>query len=112
MVKTIVRGPEPMLPHALRLHRLGISVIPINAGRKTPALKKWKRFQSQRPTDSELHDWFADVDNMALGLGAVLGEVSGGLLVRDYDKIKGFDALVTSREKIVRSLPTVRTGRG
>jgi len=103
--------PEPLLSHALRLHRLGASVIPVKAGTKKGAIR-WKRYQRERADASTLRDWFADADSGNLGIGVVLGEVSEGLLVRDFDDLGAYHTLVRTRPEIARTLPTVQTNRG
>ena len=72
---------EPALAYAAR----GWSVIPIkhiSEKGKEPACK-WKKFQTERPTETMLRNWFRrkDLD----GLAVICGDVSGGLVIRDFD---------------------------
>ena len=60
----------------------GISVIPIRVdGSKAPSLTSWKSYQDRLPTKQELADWFRS----AMGIGAVTGQLSGGLEILDFD---------------------------
>jgi hypothetical protein len=68
----------------------------------------WKRFQTTRPSESELRAWFAR-DRYALAV--VLGSVSGGLVCRDFDAMEAFDAWAAEYPKFAKELPTVETGR-
>jgi len=61
----------------------GFSLVPIKAdGSKQPALKSWKGYETQQPTGSELHAWFA---GKVRGVAIVGGIVSGGLECIDID---------------------------
>ena len=77
------RLPVDVLSAALKYHALGWSVIPIAAGKKSPALKSWKPFQTKRADEHQIRDWFDRRDD--LGIAVVLGTVSGGLTCRDFD---------------------------
>jgi hypothetical protein len=58
---------------ARHLASIGLCVIPLAAGGKRPA-RKWKRFQTARPTDAELVLWFEVNDfDPAIVTGAVSG---------------------------------------
>jgi Bifunctional DNA primase/polymerase, N-terminal len=70
----------------------------------------WTRYQTQRADDGQLRKWF-DGDSRA-NIGVVLGEISGGLGVMDFDKMPAFDAWAESHPRLARTLPTVRTKRG
>ena len=64
--------PNP-LDTALRYLSMGFSVIPVKARDKRPALASWKEFQTRKPTEKEVKNWFAGKDdlNVALVTGAV-----------------------------------------
>lgn len=72
----------------------GISVIPIEANGKRPALPAWKEYQSRHATEAELVEWF---DKKQRNIGIVTGAISGFTVV-DFDtaaaiadaKVKGF----------------------
>lgn len=99
-----------ILDDALRLHALPVSVIPIACNKKPPARFSWKRFQSERAEESRLRDWFSGRDD--LGVGIVLGPVSGGLYARDFDQMDAYKGWADSHKALARSLPTVTTSRG
>jgi len=86
----------------------GIGVVPVNANKRP--LVKWKVWQTERPTDRDLRDWFERDD--AHGLAVVTGKVSGGLTVRDFDDRDAFGAWATRHPAIAEALPIVETGRG
>lgn len=80
------------------------SVIPCVYGDKR-ALVNWKPYQRRRPDLAQVRDWFRTQKNLAI----ITGDVSGGLLVLDFDR---FDAFMTwFHETRIRTL-AVRTGKG
>ena len=99
----------PNLREALRLADMNVCTIPLKPRSKTPALRSWARWQYDRPTDDQLRQWFSDPD---IGLGVVCGEVSGGLVVRDFDQQAAYDNWASVRPDAAASLPTVATARG
>jgi hypothetical protein len=57
---------------ALSLRSQGISAIPVKPGpEKKPALRSWKKYQTENPTDAELGAWFANGDSVAVVAGEV-----------------------------------------
>ena len=83
-------------------------IIPIERGTKRPP----KRFQlsqyfERRPTESELESFFLTDRNVAV----CLGNVSGGLCVRDFDEVPSYDSWASEHSELARRLPTVRTPR-
>jgi hypothetical protein len=104
-------SPIPLLPSALAYHQLGACVIPTVAKAKRAAIR-WKCYQEHRADESKLREWFTDTDNGNLGIGIVLGTVSGGLLCRDFDKQSAYDAWKASHAKLSKLLPTSKTYRG
>ena len=103
---------EPsVLDAALDYADRGWSVIPIAAATKKPPKKfSWKRFQRERPTKKELRAWFAGRDD--LGLAILFGEVSGGLICRDYDSLDAYKRWRDLYPELAEALPTVETARG
>ncbi len=99
-----------VLSAALRYAALGWSVIPIVARKKTPALKSWKPFQTNRADEQQLRDWFDKRDD--LGLAVVLGAVSGGLTCRDFDDEAAYHAWKAQYPELAKTLPTAKSGRG
>ena len=66
---------------ALHLLRSGISVLPVTPGSKRPSVA-WADFQCRRATSLEAEIWFAQES----GIGVVAGEISGNLLILDFDR--------------------------
>ncbi|MCA9109373.1 MAG: bifunctional DNA primase/polymerase [Planctomycetaceae bacterium] len=97
------------LSKALEYHALGMSVIPLRPRTKIPALK-WKEFQQRRPTETELQRWFGNDSDK--GLAVVLGEVSGGLVCRDFDELDAYEHWAMEHPDLASKLPTVETHRG
>lgn len=65
--------------HVLRLHALGLSVIPLQARKKEPDLDSWARYQKERPTEADLLKWFGN--GAQHNVGIVLGKVSKVVVV-------------------------------
>jgi energy-coupling factor transporter ATP-binding protein EcfA2 len=91
--------------------RRGFSVIPLQVGGKKP-LVAWTDYQTRRPTDDELLDWFAEENTFGLvgspNVGIVTGSISG-VDVIDCDSREAVD-LATKHG--IGTVPTVKTGRG
>jgi len=98
-----------LLDIALLYHQRGWSIIPIKAGTKEAACKRWKPFQSQRPDQKKLRRWFTRGD---CGLAVICGEVSGGLVCRDFDAMEGYERWKELYPDLAATLPTVATARG
>jgi hypothetical protein len=84
---------------------LGFSVIPVEPNGKKP-LGEWKAFMTRAAESDTVARWAA---NNNCNVGVVTGQVSGGLVVPDFDKP------AAEEEAKRRGLPdtmTVRTGRG
>jgi hypothetical protein len=88
-----------------------LCVIPIAAGTKNPPPGvRWKQYQTARPTESTLRRWFGN--GKAHGIAIVLGEVSGGLVCRDFDSLAAYESWAAEYPELAKTLPTVATGRG
>jgi hypothetical protein len=98
-----------LLDHALDYHRRGWCIIPIRAGSKA-ALCEWKPYQEQRPDEKQLRRWFGC--DRGYGLAVVLGEVSGGLMCRDFDCMQAYSSWTGVHPELAARLPTARTHRG
>ena len=88
----------------------GASIILIALkGTKLPACS-WKAYQSQRPSEEQLRDWFGTkhTSNMAV----VFGAVSGNLVCRDFDVQEAYDRWAAAHADLSKRLPTVATARG
>lgn len=99
-----------VLSAAKKYAALGFSVIPIRAGTKTPAVKSWKRYQKERPTELEQIGWFDGRDD--LGIAVVCGKVSGGLTCRDFDVEESYHVWAAANPELAAILPTAKTARG
>jgi len=89
---------------ARHLSSQGFCVIPLLPGGKRPA-RRWKRFQTERPTDAELYEWFSEHDyEPAIVTGAI-----SGITVIDCDSVEA-EAMCQARG--IRSDLTQRTNRG
>lgn len=85
----------------------GFSLIPLEARGKKPALE-WRAFQSRKPTEAELVQWFYRAER---NIGLVCGGVSGGITVIDFDSVPAWEAWI--EEDTTRWLiPTVTTSHG
>ena len=116
-----------LLAAALAYRRAGFSLIPVSRRHKVPAghllpqipdptrrrgrRGTWKPFQKRPPDEATLAYWFASGQhNIAL----VCGEVSGGLVVLDFDEDAPFH-FATWAERVgslVRRLAVARSSRG
>ena len=77
------------LDAARRLAVAGLSVIPIKSdGSKAPALTSWKPFQSHIARPDELTAMFPN----GVGVGIVVGKVSGGLEILDLEASADWEA--------------------
>ena len=94
---------------ALEYHRRGWSIIPLKHGTKKSAVQ-WKRFSQQQPSESQIHEWF-DRDQ-ELGIAVILGMISGGLVVRDFDDRAVYETWKEKHPQLAKALPTVATSRG
>ena len=97
------------LDAALKYHALGWSLIPIKPASKLPACG-WKRYQDQRAGSGQLHKWFGN--GRGLNLAVICGEVSGGLVVRDFDTMESYAQWAAQNPVLAKLLPTVGTRRG
>lgn len=78
-----------MIKEAIRYHKKGFSVIPVNAESKRP-LVKWSRFQKERADRDMIRKWFKQFPDA--GIGIVTGDISD-LTVLDMDSAVGKEAL-------------------
>lgn len=101
-------GKSPVLVEALRLHAMGLSILPIG-GEKKPAVKGWKGFQTVAPDAATIESWFGVPGR---GLGIILGPVSGDLVVRDFDVKEAYLAWKKEYPELAAILPKVQTKRG
>jgi len=95
----------------------GLSIIPLKPGDKAPAVEKlpngkWGRYSKDPPTEDEVRAWFSGGD---VGIGVVCGQVSGGLVVIDFDG-PGFAEVSAEFEEVFHNIVyrtrRVKTGSG
>jgi hypothetical protein len=85
--------------------------MPIAPGTKNPPVRlKWKPYQHAPPDEARVRKWFGGKTDY--GIAVILGEVSGGLVCRDFDTAKGYDGWAAEHPDLARTLPTVATVRG
>ncbi|MCP3683830.1 MAG: DUF3987 domain-containing protein [bacterium] len=84
----------------------GFSVIPLKPNGKTPAIEKWKKYQTELPTQEELTEWFGNGKNYNIGI--VTGHASGVNVV-DLDNK---DAIEYVKTKVFPKTPIVQTSKG
>ncbi|MBL8827824.1 MAG: bifunctional DNA primase/polymerase, partial [Planctomycetaceae bacterium] len=99
-----------ILSEALRYRRLGLSVIPIRAGTKMPAVKAWKPYTLVAATEADVRRWFDAENHTALAI--ICGPVSGDLFCRDFDTMESYHAWANAHSEWASRLPTVATHRG
>ena len=90
------------------VEELGCSVIPIKEGAKCPAIA-WKQFQSRRPHQTELVDWFHQADHQ---IGVVCGTISGNLEVLDFETPEEYAGWASRHRDLAGTTRTVQTGKG
>jgi hypothetical protein len=75
---------------AHRYRARGLSLIPVKTdGSKAPAVSKWKQFQKDAADESQVTKWFGTC--AVRGMAIVCGEISGNLLVLDFEDVELFD---------------------
>ncbi len=99
---------ETVAQAARAYYRLGWCMIPIQPGTKKPAIRSWKEYQTRRPKPDTLRRWF---DEKGRAIAIVVGEVSAGLVVRDFDRMASYDRWSAKHPNLAQTLPTVETGR-
>src|SRR5579862_6630281 len=98
---------------AIKYVARGWSIIPI--GRDKKAAVKWTRFQKTRATKAQLRDWLVagrGIKGPITGIAAICGQLSGDLVVRDFDSMKAYQAWAKGHPTLAATLPTVETARG
>jgi hypothetical protein len=86
----------------------GFSVIPLKPMSKQPDLPRWKEYERRRPRLEELERWFSSPCNLAV----VCGEVSGSLMVLDFDDERAFAYCYPDEREILAKTLVVGTSRG
>ena len=95
---------------ALDYLQRGWSIIPMKAGTKKPTLPSWKPYQDAPPRERTVRNWFRD--GLDVGIAVVLGDVSRGLICRDFDQMDAFERWAEQHPQLAAELPIVETSRG
>ena len=98
-----------LLDNALEYAARGWCILPIGSN-KRPNMKSWVKWQTERPQEAQLRQWFSKP--RVTGLAVVCGQVSGGLAVRDFDLMAAYNLWASAHPKLAKTLPTVITARG
>lgn len=77
-------SPKTTLDYARKYRSMGLSIIPIQRGKKVPALETWKKYQDKPPADVELIEWFS---SNRQGIATVSGV--NGYFVLEFDDAPG-----------------------
>lgn len=101
-----IHNDEGLVNTALKYLGLGWSVLPIKKNTKIPHVK-WKKFQSQLPTEREIRQWFKKWPSAQIGI--VTGRISG-VFVIDFDSPAGLDAFENTVCKLPQTIHQ-HTGR-
>lgn len=96
------------LDHARYLDGLGLNVLPARVGGKTPAVKSWQQYQTERTTD-KLGLWFTG--NRPTNYWIACGRVSG-LLVLDVDSPEAEQHWRQELGDLLEETTCVRTSKG
>jgi hypothetical protein len=77
-------------------HEAGLCVLPVAAdGSKRPAARRWRVFQTIRPTPAQMRAWHFE---RRAGFGLIAGPVSGYRLAWDFDGPNIYQAFVAAAE--------------
>lgn len=92
---------SPQLIAARLYQSRGLTTIPVRSdGSKKQSLPTWKQYQTTRPTDSELRQWFAETKH---GLAILGGKASGNLLIVDFDEFEIFERWRPLAEAVINA---------
>jgi len=95
---------------ALEYLKLGFSPIP--SRNKVPTLPSWKEYQTRKPTEEEVKEWFSNPKNQ---ISLICGRISKGLVVIDFDSKdkKIVEAIFrTSFDELLRTTWVAETPHG
>ncbi len=85
----------------------GVSIIPLSPFSKKPLIK-WEEYQKRLATEREVEGWFSDP---MVGMAAICGRVSGGLVVQDFENEEDFKQFY-NEEKILSATLVIKTPHG
>jgi putative DNA primase/helicase len=73
-----------LLQAAIDYRLVGFSLLPVKSN-KRPDLETWTVFQSVKPSENQIKNWFNGSQPKTTGLALIAGKVSGNLEVLDVD---------------------------
>lgn len=93
---------------AMEYYGLGWQVIPIPPGRKSPPkgfdLLRWRE---EKITENQVREWWG-----SRGIAVILGDISGGLMCRDFDAPGWYEKWRKNNPGLAKRLPTTKTAAG
>jgi len=94
-----------LLDWALWYYDQGFCVIPAYPKEKRPIVE-WKAYQKERPSREQIIEWFKNKTTIDINIGLICGEVSGNLVIFDFDDIKIYYNIDTPLEDFIRVTTT------
>ena len=109
-------SPQDFLQASLTYRAWGWASFPLGGGVSLKDAKKpkvrWTPWKRTRPRDDEIAGMFRYAGESVGGLAVVTGRVSGGLVVRDFDKPEAYHVWAEENPDLAADAPTSSTGRG
>ena len=99
-----------ILDYAQEYHKRGWNIIPIGFEKRPPKGFSWAEYQIQKVTQDNLQEWFGT--GKYRNLAVIVGEVSGGLTIIDFDSMDIYEKWKAENPELVDVLPSVKTSRG
>src|SRR5579863_8445332 len=97
-----------LLEAGLAYRRTGLSIIPVGQDKKP--LCTWKQYQQRAMDEKKLRYYLTKP--AATGLAAICGQVSGNLLILDFDVPRFYEIWRKEVGMLVDGLPVQKTGEG
>lgn len=102
----------PLIEWALYYHRKGITVVKAcYKGKFPPKNCEWRRYKTERVTETLLHEWFGP-DVSYSNISAITGPASNGLTDLDFDSAEVYEQWRKNNPELAGRLPTSKSGRG
>lgn len=109
MIANVEQVDTSLSSLAWTYHRWGWATVPLRVGTKAAA-RKWKMWFDAFPPDHWIKSNWPETSNR--NIAVICGQVSGGLIVRDFDDAAEYEAWREQFPGLADRLPTVRTRRG